>query len=110
MAETAVGTVDVTVQGANDAPTAAGDAAFVFANTPLRLAVLANDSDPEGDALSIADVLPAAAHGSVIVNADQTLTYTPPVAGSAGATHSSIGARCGRCHCHRYGVAGGRGG
>jgi len=40
------------------------------------IAVLANDSDPEGDALSISTVSKAA-KGSVSVNSDGTVTYLP---------------------------------
>ena len=43
---------------------------------PVRIAVLANDSDPDGDPLTVtATTRPA--HGSVVINADRTVTYTP---------------------------------
>ncbi len=38
--------------------------------------MLANDSDPDGDPLTVtATTRPA--HGSVVINADRTVTYTP---------------------------------
>ena len=47
-----------------------------------NLDVLANDSDPEGDTLSI-EGTPTAANGTVTVNTDGTINYTPN-AGFAG--------------------------
>ena len=42
----------------------------------VTLNVLANDSDMDGDALSVSEVTPAAG-GSVVINADNSVTYTP---------------------------------
>jgi hypothetical protein len=53
-----------------------GDSATVFAETPTVIAVLANDSDPEGGALTL--VSATAAVGSAVVQAGGTLRYTPP--------------------------------
>jgi Ca2+-binding RTX toxin-like protein len=73
---TSTAMVTVTITGANDAPTAGDDSAFVTSGGSVIIPVLANDSDPEGDALT---VLSAAngSNGSVVVNPDGTLTYTP---------------------------------
>ena len=60
---------------ANPAPTAANDAATTAEDSPVRIVVLANDVDPDGDPLSV--VAANAGHGSVVVNADGTLSYTP---------------------------------
>jgi hypothetical protein len=57
-------------------PIAEPDTAGTRPGTPVTIAVLANDSDPQGEPLSVARVA-APAHGSVAVNADGTLTYTP---------------------------------
>jgi len=74
---TATGTVAVTVTPVNDGPVAGDDAYTTTAGSALtNLDVLANDSDPEGDTLSI-DGTPTAANGTVTVNANGTINYTP---------------------------------
>ncbi|MAS03280.1 MAG: hypothetical protein CL534_01030, partial [Ahrensia sp.] len=74
---TATGTVVVTVTPVNDGPVASDDAYTTTAGSALtNLDVLANDSDPEGDTLSI-EGTPTAANGTVTVNADGTINYTP---------------------------------
>ena len=50
---TAESTVTVTVVQANRAPVAVNDVASVTRNTSVAIPVLANDSDPDGDALTI---------------------------------------------------------
>ena len=72
----ATATVDVTVNGVNDAPVAAADAGVTDQDTAVTIDVLANDLDAEGQALSVTGV-GTAANGSVAINADGTLTYTP---------------------------------
>src|SRR5205814_76175 len=49
--ETATATVSVTTTPENDTPVAANDAAVTSEDTAVSIAVLANDSDPDGDAL-----------------------------------------------------------
>ncbi len=76
---TAEGTVTITVAAVNDAPTPADDVFQAFIDTPLTINVaelLANDADPEGDALSLAG-FDQPAHGVVVDNGDGTLSYTP---------------------------------
>ncbi|MCH9052990.1 MAG: cadherin-like domain-containing protein [Proteobacteria bacterium] len=68
--------VKVTITGVNDAPVAADDAAATDVDTPVTIAVLANDTDVDGDGLSIAAVSQGA-NGSVTVNADNSITFTP---------------------------------
>ncbi|MFO1432030.1 MAG: Ig-like domain-containing protein [Candidatus Competibacteraceae bacterium] len=47
-------------------------------DTPVTIAVLANDSDPGGGTLTVKKTLyQDPAHGTVTVNSDQTVTYTP---------------------------------
>ncbi len=53
---TATGTVNVTVTSVNDAPVAANDAATTNEDTSVTIAVLANDSDVDGDTLTISSV------------------------------------------------------
>jgi len=57
-------------------PVAKDDAASTTYGAPVALAVLANDSHPDGDTLSVAAVTQGA-HGKVAINADQTVTNTP---------------------------------
>ena len=63
---------------ANNAPVAGDDTATTAINTPLTVAVLANDTDRDGNALTLtAATLADPAQGSVVVNPDGTLTFTP---------------------------------
>ncbi len=76
---TATGVLDV-----NRAPVAAADRYLATKDTRLDGAsVLANDADPDGDALTAAKVADPA-HGSLALAADGTFTYTPD-AGYTGA-------------------------
>ncbi len=60
----------------NSAPVASDDSAATSVDTSVVIAVLANDSDADGDALTVTD-LTAPANGGVALNADGTVTYTP---------------------------------
>ncbi|MGF1642379.1 MAG: Ig-like domain-containing protein [Thiotrichales bacterium] len=68
--------VIVCISGANTAPVASFDSASGFENQPLVIDVLANDTDADGDALSVVK-LGTPVHGTVALNADGTVTYTP---------------------------------
>ena len=69
-------TVTVTVGAVNDAPIAANDTATTDEDVPAtNINVLGNDTDPDGDELTVTDA--TAANGSVLINADGTLNYTP---------------------------------
>ncbi|MBP8303469.1 MAG: tandem-95 repeat protein [Phycisphaerae bacterium] len=72
-------TVTITVAAVNDAPVAANDAYSMAATTVLVVpapGVLANDTDIEGDPLTA--VLNASVlHGTLVLNADGSFTYTP---------------------------------
>jgi len=59
----------------NQPPVAADDSGTVSAGGSVVLDVLANDSDPDGDALTIAGV-DDPANGTVTLNDDGTLSYT----------------------------------
>jgi hypothetical protein len=65
----------------NEAPVATDDAASVDEGRSVRIDVLANDSDPDGDALAITNVS-AAANGSVRIEGG-AIRYTP-TAGFSG--------------------------
>nr|MBP7689603.1 tandem-95 repeat protein [Thermoflexales bacterium] len=60
----------------NTAPTAVDDTASTNEDTPVSISVLANDSDPDSDPLSIA-ALGSPAHGNVIISGTTQLVYTP---------------------------------
>ncbi len=73
---TATGRVTVQVQAANAAPTAAADSVTTYVNTAVTIPVLANDSDPNGDAIRLVSVtMPP--NGKVAVDAQQRIVYTP---------------------------------
>ncbi|MEW6603212.1 MAG: post-COAP-1 domain-containing protein [Thermoproteota archaeon] len=63
----------INVQGP---PVAVDDFASTLEDTPVTIDVLANDSDPNGDTLTvIATSFPS--QGTAVINADNTITYTP---------------------------------
>jgi LPXTG-motif cell wall-anchored protein len=74
--DTATATVSIAV--ANTPPVAAPEAGTTDTNTPVTLAVLGNDTDPSGDALTVTGFTNGGA-GTVQVNNDGTVTYTPDV-------------------------------
>ncbi|WP_223789676.1 Ig-like domain-containing protein [Marinicella meishanensis] len=72
-------TVSVTVADPNTAPVAVDDAYFTNMNQSRTINVLLNDSDPDGDPLTLVSVNTDGLIGEVIdVNADGTMTYVPP--------------------------------
>jgi len=75
--DSAEATVTITVTPVNDAPVAADDTAMTTQNgATININVLANDTDVDGDTLSIQSVT-APAHGSATINND-TIEYKPP--------------------------------
>ena len=69
-------TVTVTVAGENDAPVATDDADATAENTAVDINVLANDTDIEGDTLTVSAV-GAASNGTTVINPNGTIRYTP---------------------------------
>ena len=69
-------TVVLTINPVNDAPVAAEDNAIFTQDKSLIIAVLANDTDIDGDTLSIGSFTQPA-HGNVTNNGNGTLTYVP---------------------------------
>ncbi|MEL0654898.1 Ig-like domain-containing protein [Pseudoalteromonas issachenkonii] len=67
-------TVTITVTPINDAPIANTDSVTTSADSPIEIDVLANDSDIEGNNLTI--VSASVARGSVVIT-NNKLTYTP---------------------------------
>ncbi|ANI15219.1 hypothetical protein A9C11_15055 [Pseudomonas citronellolis] len=72
---TSTASVTVGINAVNDAPVAKPDSVSTLEDKPVTLNVLANDSDVDGDSLSVTSA--SASNGSVTINADGTLTYTP---------------------------------
>ncbi len=62
--------------GGNQPPTAGNDAAPVDEDSAVDVAVLGNDSDPDGDTLSITSVSNPP-NGSATLNPDNTIRYAP---------------------------------
>lgn len=69
-------TVFVTITPVNDAPIAVDDSASTAKNTAVKINVLANDLDVDGDRLTVSGTT-SAANGRVAINPDGTVTYTP---------------------------------
>jgi alpha-tubulin suppressor-like RCC1 family protein len=62
----------------NKSPVATADTANTVEGTAITLSVLANDVEPESEAMTIQSATVAAAQGSVTVSSDKkTLTFTP---------------------------------
>ncbi|HSD38720.1 MAG TPA: VCBS domain-containing protein [Rhodocyclaceae bacterium] len=71
-------TATITVNPVNDAPVAHTDVATTPINTPLtNINVLSNDVDVDGDSLSVTSASVPSAQGTVSVNPDGTLNFTP---------------------------------
>ncbi|MCP5082216.1 MAG: tandem-95 repeat protein, partial [Alphaproteobacteria bacterium] len=68
-------TVSITVNPVNDGPDAVNDTASVDEDSAVTINVLANDSDIEGDALSVTAA--SAGNGSVSIRPDGSLDYSP---------------------------------
>ncbi|PYG32607.1 beta strand repeat-containing protein [Pelagimonas varians] len=73
--ENVVGTVSLTVSAVNDAPVANDDSASTDEDTSVNIIVLGNDTDIELDTLSVSTA--TADNGTVVIEANGTLTYTP---------------------------------
>jgi endonuclease G len=75
-AKCTTGVVNVTINPVNDAPTAITDSAATNEDTPVVINVRGNDSDVDGDQLSITNVS-APSKGTGVVTADGKILYTP---------------------------------
>lgn len=73
-------TLSITV---NRAPVAVNDAVSTSENTPVTVAVRGNDTDADGDPLTVASATPGA-HGSVVIDAVANNPIYTPDAGFAG--------------------------
>ena len=70
-------TVTITINGVNDPPVAVNDSAITDEDAPVIIDVLNNDSDVDGDILTV-DSVTQGTNGSVINNAGN-VTYTPAI-------------------------------
>ena len=70
-------TVTITVNAVNDGPDALDDEASVDPGNTVVISVLANDTDLEGDNLTVSSIVSGPANGTVTINADGTISYTP---------------------------------
>jgi len=68
-------TVTITINGVNDPPVAVNDSAITNEDTPVIIDVLNNDSDVDGDTLTV-DSVTQGTNGPVINNGGN-VTYTP---------------------------------
>ena len=70
-------TASINVTPVNDAPVAMNDSASALPGvSPVSIAVLANDTEPDGQALTITGTTQGL-RGAVAVQANQTINYTP---------------------------------
>lgn len=84
-------TPDVVLQcsadpGVNNAPVAVNDSATTGAGAPVTIAVLANDTDPDGNVLSV--VSATAGTGGTVSNTATDVTFTPDLGFSGTASFS----------------------
>ncbi|MGE4069237.1 MAG: cadherin-like domain-containing protein, partial [Vicinamibacterales bacterium] len=73
---TATATVTVTVTPVNHPPVAVFDTASTEQNKYVKIAVLGNDSDPDGDPLALTAITQGA-HGTVTIYQGTQVKYTP---------------------------------
>jgi large repetitive protein len=66
----------VTVAPPNGPPTAGPDSAATRRNTAVRIRVLANDSDPDGDPISLVTVTQGV-KGTATIGSDARVRYAP---------------------------------
>lgn len=94
--ESAPATVTVTYSTANDAPVASNDVVSTPVDAPVVINALSNDADADGPITSAPTITVAPNNGTVVVNADNTITYTP-YSGFSGTdvfTYSITGVGC----------------
>jgi gliding motility-associated-like protein len=68
--------VIITIGSINHPPVAVDDYDTTSIDEPITINILENDSDPDGDQIT-PTILTQPEHGTVILNADSTVTYTP---------------------------------
>ncbi|NVK75208.1 MAG: tandem-95 repeat protein, partial [Oceanospirillaceae bacterium] len=79
-------TITITLSGTNDDPIATADFVSVSATSSITIDAIANDSDVEGDSLTISEAsVPSSSQGSVAI-VDNQLVFTPAEGFSGTAT------------------------
>ena len=73
--DSSIATVTVTITAVNDAPVATDDTASTNEDTAATITVLANDTDTDGDALTVSAV--SQGSNGVVTTNGTTVTYTP---------------------------------
>lgn len=73
--DTAIVYITVLDNGQN--PVANNDTGTTDANDAITIDVLLNDTNPNGNGLVVSEIVSGPTHGSVTINADGTITYTP---------------------------------
>lgn len=81
-------TVFVTINGTNDPPNAAADFASVAEDGAVTVPVLANDSDPDGDPLTLSSVGPAASGSTTLSGSSVSYVPDPDFNGSDSFTYT----------------------
>lgn len=76
--------VTLTIAAVNDAPVAVDDTASVTEDGSVTVTVLTNDSDIDGDVLTVA--MASTDNGTVVINTGTTVTYTPEANANGEAT------------------------
>jgi hypothetical protein len=77
-AKSALVTQTITVTNVNDAPVAIDDGTATLQDATVTISVLENDTDADGDTLTIYDITQGIS-GTVVNNGDGTVTYSPTV-------------------------------
>jgi hypothetical protein len=82
------GTINITLNCVNDAPTATGETVSAIEDTPLLISVLANDFDVDaGDSLSVANLTQPSSGGTVSVSGTGVM-FTPTANFCASSPHT----------------------
>jgi VCBS repeat-containing protein len=84
-------TLTITVSGLSGVPNAIDDTATTTENSSVSGNVLTNDTDPEGDPLSVSDAgTYVGTYGTLTLNADGSYTYAPSAAANGLAAGESV--------------------
>ena len=75
-------TANIVIRITNRSPIALPDIATTFVNAPVIITVLANDTEPDSQPLTVVSAT-TPAHGTVLINVNGTIRYTP-TSGYAG--------------------------
>ncbi|MFK7896673.1 MAG: LamG-like jellyroll fold domain-containing protein, partial [Myxococcota bacterium] len=94
------------VGGENEAPTAVDDTVNVDENGSIILDLTANDTDPDGDPITVAEFTQPS-NGTVVDNGDGTVTYTPSSGYTGADSFDYVAIDSGSGVQHYWGLDGG---